>query len=81
MGAHRETRRLAGNYELNMAGYSVLRDPRLKPRLPQLVAGRVDRHAGLKVVHAAEHQVHGPAGQAASAAPRSQTQLVNYLCA
>ena len=41
-----------------MAGDGVLTDTTLQPGLAQLVAGLVDGHPSLKVVHTAEHQVY-----------------------
>ena len=54
---HIETRNFARNEELNMAGDSVLSDTRLEPRLSEFVAGNIDRHPGLKVVHTTQNQV------------------------
>lgn len=44
--------------QLDMSRHCILTDTTFHPDLPQLVGCLVDGHACLKVVHAAEHQVH-----------------------
>ncbi len=44
--------------ELNVTRHGILTDSTLHPHLPLLVAGLIDSHARLKVVHTAQHQVH-----------------------
>ena len=51
--------------ESGLTGDGVLCYARLEPRLIQLIAGRVDGHARLEVVHTAEHQIHRAISQAA----------------
>jgi len=49
---------VAGTDELNVPRDGILRNARLEPVEIPLIAGRIDGHAGLEVVHTAKHQIH-----------------------
>ena len=57
----------------------VLRDARLEPLLSDLEARRVDGHARLEVVDAAEDEVDGAAAAAEAAAPDAPHEVVKVL--
>ena len=58
MDSYSKASRLSWFNELYMTGDGILTHTTLHPYLSQLITRLIDRHAGFKVVHAAQDKVH-----------------------